>query len=161
LSTADALPRPQGATQDDPVLECLSFLARRYDRPSSPVVLSAGLALSDAGRLPFHQIESALEHVGLRAETIRRPMLARWRPSATPAVLELKDDHAIVLLEVKAKQGLIHDPRREDDYWTDLSKLEERYTGSAVLIEQDPTRDRENERPWAKAARDHWFWSEV
>ena len=161
MSTAEAFPQPVAATQDDPVLECLSFLARRHDRPSSPVVLSAGLALTDTGKLPFHQIEAALEHVGLRAETIRRPFLRRWRPSSTPAVLELKDDHAVVLLEVKDKQGLIWDPRRPDEYWTDLARLEESYKGSAVLIEADPTRARENERPWAKAARTHWFWSEV
>ncbi len=161
MSTVDASPQPDAATQEDPVLECLSFLARRYDRPSSPVVLSAGLALTDTGKLPFHQIEAALEHVGLRAEAIRRPTLRRWRPTSTPAVLELKDDHAVILLEVKAKQGLIHDPRREDDYWTDLARLDEVYDGSAVVIEPDPTRDRENERPWAKAARDHWFWSEI
>jgi ATP-binding cassette subfamily C protein LapB len=161
LSTAETLTQPIAATQDDPVLECLSFLARRYERPSSPVVLSAGLALTDTGRLPFHQIEAALEHVGMRAETIRRPMLQRWRPSSTPAVLELKDGHAVVLLEVRAKQGLIHDPRRTDDYWIDLARLEPDYKGAAVLIEPDPTRDRENERPWAKAARTHWFWSEI
>ena len=104
MSTAEAFPQPSAA-QDDPVLECLSFLARRYDRPSSPVVLSAGLALTDTGRLPFHQIEAALEHVGLRTEAIRRPFLRRWRPSATPAVLQLSDDHAVVLLDVKDKQG--------------------------------------------------------
>ncbi|HEX5775216.1 MAG TPA: type I secretion system permease/ATPase [Caulobacteraceae bacterium] len=161
MSTAEAFPQPDAATQDDPVLECLSFLARRHDRPSSPVVLSAGLALTDTGKLPFHQIEAALEHVGLRAETIRRPFLRRWRPSSTPAILELKDDHAVVLLAVKDKQGLIWDPRRPDEYWADLARLEETYKGSAVLIEADPTRDRENERPWAKAARTHWFWSEV
>ena len=52
----------------DPVLDCLAFLARRADRPSSPVLLRAGLALSDTGTLPFHQIEPALEQVGMRGE---------------------------------------------------------------------------------------------
>lgn len=160
MSTAEAFPQPVAA-QDDPVLECLSFLARRFDRPSSPVVLSAGLALTDTGRLPFHQIEAALEHIGLRAEAFRRPGLRRWRPSATPAVLSMKDDHAVVLIEVKAKQGLVWDPRREGEYWTDLAKLELDYRGAAVFIESDPTRERENERPWEKAARTHWFWSEI
>jgi len=45
----------------DPVLECLTFLAREADRPSSPVLLRAGLALADDGTLPFHQIDPALE----------------------------------------------------------------------------------------------------
>lgn len=160
MSTAEAFPQPQAAL-DDPVLECLSFLARRFDRPSSAVVLSAGVALTDAGKLPFHQVEAALEHVGLRAEAFRRPTLRRWRPSTTPSVLSMKNDHAVVLLDVKDKQGLVWDPRRDGEYWTDLAKLENDYNGAAVFIESDPTRDRQNERPWEKAARTHWFWSEV
>ena len=160
MSTAEALPQLHAAPQDDPVLECLTFLARRYDRPSSPVVMSAGLALSDTGKLPFHQIEAALEHVGIRTEVVRRP-LRRWKASDTPAILDLEDGHAVVMLEVKAGQGLIHDPRRTDEVWIDLLRLEETYKGTAVVVEPDPTRDRESERPWIKAARAHWFWSEI
>jgi len=160
LSTAEALPQLHAAPQDDPVLECLTFLARRYDRPSSPVVLSAGLALTDTGKLPFHQIEAALEHVGIRTEVVRRP-LRRWKAFNTPAILDMEDGHAVVLLDVKAEQGLVHDPRRTDDVWIDLLTLEATYKGTAVIVEPDPTRDRENERPWAKAARAHWFWSEI
>jgi len=160
LSTADALPQLHAAPQDDPVLECLTFLARRYDRPSSPVVISAGLALTDTGKLPFHQIEAALEHVGIRTEVVRRP-LRRWKAFDCPAILDMEDGHAVVLLEVKAGQGLVHDPRRTDDVWIDLLTLETTYKGTAVIVEPDPTRDRENERPWAKAARAHWFWSEI
>ena len=48
------------AREIDPVLDCLAFIARRSDRPSSPVLLRAGLALSPDGRLPFHQVEPAV-----------------------------------------------------------------------------------------------------
>ena len=58
----------------DPVLECLAFLARQADRPSSPVLLRAGLALSPEGRLSFHQIASALEQVGLRSDPVVRAL---------------------------------------------------------------------------------------
>ena len=30
-----------------------------------------------------------------------------------------------------------------------------------MVVEADPSRERLNERPWDKAARTHWFWSEV
>lgn len=161
MSAAEAFPQPPHvAAQDDPVLTCLTFLAKRFDRPSSPVVLTAGLALSDTGKLPFHQIEAALEHIGIRTDVVRRP-LRRWKAADTPAILELADDHAAVMLEVKGGQGLIHDPRRDSDVWIDLLKLEETYKGTAVIVDADPTRDRENERPWVKAARAHWFWSEI
>ena len=90
----------------DPVLDCLAFLARQADRPSSPVLLRAGLALSDTGTLPFHQIEPALDQVGMRGEPIVR-RLKGWPLQKLPAILELEDDRAAVLLETRAGDGLV------------------------------------------------------
>jgi hypothetical protein len=45
--------------------------------------------------------------------------------------------------------------------WVPVSDLEALFTGHAIAVEPDPTRERENERPWDKARRTHWFWSEV
>src|SRR4029434_5313626 len=38
--------------------------------------------------------------------------------------------------------------------------LEAAFTGHAVAVEPDPTAERAGERPWDKARRTHWFWSE-
>ena len=144
----------------DPVLDCLAFVARQADRPSSPVLLRAGLALSADGRLPFHQTEPALEQVGMRAETIAR-RLKGWPSAKCPAILELEDGRAAVLLDVRDNDGLIYAPGLAEPMWTKLVELEPAYTGRAVIVETDPTRERENERPWDEAKRRHWFWSEV
>ena len=90
----------------DPVLDCLTYLAREADRPSSPVLLRAGLALSEQGTLPFHQIEPALEQVGMRTEAITRK-LKGWPARKCPAVLELSDERAAVLLETRGAEGLL------------------------------------------------------
>src|SRR3982751_6858033 len=93
----------------DPVLESLTYLAREADRPSSPVLLRAGLALADDGTLPFHQIEPALDQVGMRAEPVTRRL--RGCPSGkTPAILELADNRAAVLLEMREGDALIYAP---------------------------------------------------
>jgi ATP-binding cassette subfamily C protein LapB len=42
----------QPSREIDPVLDCLTYLARTSDRPSSPVLLRAGLAVSEQGTLP-------------------------------------------------------------------------------------------------------------
>ena len=144
----------------DPVLDCLAFLARRSDRPSSPVLLRAGLALSDKGTLPFHQVEPALDQVGMRGDPMVR-RLKGWPVQRLPAILELKDDRAAVLLEVKGGDGLVYAPGLADAMWVKLDDLQSAYTGNAVAVEADPTREREGERPWDKAKRSHWFWSEV
>lgn len=144
----------------DPVLDCLTYLAREADRPSSPVLLRAGLALADDGTLPFHQIEPALEQVGMRAEPIARRLKA-WPARKCPAVLELSDNRAAVLLETRDSDALIYAPGLAEPTWIKLEELEPAYTGRAIVVETDPTREREGERPWDKAKRSHWFWSEV
>jgi ATP-binding cassette, subfamily C, bacterial LapB len=143
----------------DPVLQCLTFLARRYDRPSSPVVLAAGLALSENGTLPFHQIESGLDHVGIRATPVRRT-LPKLLTRELPAIVELSDERAAVVLERNGGQILIYDPEQAEPFWAPPSRLVG-YTGQAVLVEADPSREREGERPFDKAVRRHWFWSEI
>jgi ATP-binding cassette subfamily C protein LapB len=148
------------AREIDPVLDCLAFIARRSDRPSSPVLLRAGLALSADGRLPFHQVEPALEQVGMRADPIVR-RLATWPASKCPAILELEDGLAAVLLEVRDREGLIYAPGVAEPMWVRLDEIAPTFTGRAVVVEADPTRERENERPWDEAKRRHWFWSEI
>jgi ATP-binding cassette subfamily C protein LapB len=144
----------------DPVLDCLAFIARQADRPSSPVLLRAGLALSQDGRLPFHQIEPALEQVGMRADPVAR-RLKGWPSGKCPAILELEDDRAAVLLDVRDRDGLIYAPGLAEPIWVKLAEMEPAYTGRAVVVETDPTRERESERPWDEAKRRHWFWSEI
>jgi ATP-binding cassette subfamily C protein LapB len=144
----------------DPVLECLTYLARQADRPSSPVLLRAGLAVSADGKLPFHQIEPALEQIGMRAEPVAR-RLRGWPATKCPAVLELEDERAAVLLDTRDRDGLIYAPGVAEPMWVKLEEIEPAYTGRAIVVETDPTRERENERPWDEAKRNHWFWSEV
>ena len=78
-----------------------------------------------------------------------------------PAVLEFTDDRASVLLEVRSGDGLIYAPGIAEPMWVSLDELDKAFTGRAVFVESDPTLERESERPWDKAKRSHWFWSEV
>ena len=144
----------------DPVLDCLAYIARQADRPSSPVLLRAGVALSSDGRLPFHQVEAALEHVGMRGEAIAR-RLKGWPSAKCPAILELEDDRAAVLLDRRDADGLVYAPGVAEPMWVKLEEIEPAYTGRAIVVEPDPTRERANERPWDEAKRKHWFWSEI
>ena len=92
------------------------------------------------------------------------PMVRRlkgWPVQRLPAILELSDDRAAVLLEVKSGEGLVHAPGLAEPVWVKLDDLQTAFTGKAVAVEADPTRERANERPWDKAKRTHWFWSEV
>ena len=145
----------------DPVLDCLAFLARRADRPSSPVLLRAGLALSETGSLPFHQVEPALDQVGMRGEPVSRRRLAGWRLQQLPAIIELTEGRAAVLLEMNSGDALVYAPGTAEPMWVPIADLEPAFTGQAIAVEADPTQERAGERPWDKVRRTHWFWSEV
>ena len=150
----------QPSREIDPVLECLTYLAREADRPSSPVLLRAGLALSEHGTLPFHQVEPALDQVGMRGDPLTRK-LKGWPSRKLPAILELEDDRAAVLLDMRDGDALIYAPGVAEPIWAPLAEIEAVFTGRAVVVEADPSKEREGERPWDKAKRTHWFWSEV
>ncbi|GAA4029617.1 type I secretion system permease/ATPase [Sphingomonas rosea] len=144
----------------DPVLDCLAYLARAADRPSSPVLLRAGLALNSQGLLPFHQVEPALEQVGMRGHPLTRN-LKGWPTARLPAILELEDDRALVLNELNGREALVYVPGAAEPIWVEASEIEPLFTGRAVHVEADPTQERAGERPWDRAKRVHWFWSEV
>lgn len=145
----------------DTVLDCIGYLAREADRPSAPVLICAGLALTPDGQLPFHQIEPALDQIGMRAEPVSRRRLRSWPVRKCPAILELSDGRAVVLLDVKDSDGLVYAPGMAGPTWVALETLEPAYAGRGVVVESDPAKERESERPWEKARRNHWFWSEV
>jgi ATP-binding cassette subfamily C protein LapB len=124
-------------------------------------LLRAGLALSATGTLPFHQVEPALEQAGMRGEPVSRRRLSGWRLQQLPAIVELTEDRAIVLLEMKAGEALIYSPGTAEPLWVPAGEIEPAFTGNAVAVEPDPTKERAGERPWDKVRRTHWFWSEV
>lgn len=145
----------------DAVVACLASVARRFERSSSPLVIRAGLATDSQGRLPFHQISSALDNIGLRGRVVVR-RLARLKGAHLPAILSMAEGEAVILLEISGTQALVEYPHLPAaPVWEDLASLADLYAGSAVIIEPDPEQDRIEERPWARAARKHWFWSEV
>ena len=147
-------------TGPDPVLACLAFIAQRHERPSSHVVLRAGLALDDNGHLPFHQVESALDQAGLRGEPFEGK-LSKLKPRHLPAIVAMAEAGAAVLLEAKDGYLLAWRPGDAEPLWLAADQIEPDYAGRAVLVEPDPSQEREGERPWQKAARAHWFWGEV
>ena len=145
----------------DPVLECLTFLAREADRPSSPVLIKAGLALSADGTLsvpPDRAGARADRHAGRTGHPARS---RAGRRRNCPAILELRRSAPRSSSTSRGNDGLIYAPGLAEPMWVKLADLEPAYTGRAVIVESDPTRERENERPWDKATRTHWFWSEV
>src|SRR4030095_14880955 len=99
-----------------------------------------------------------------RSASVGEPMVRRlkgWPLQRLPAILELEEQRAAVLLETRAGDGLLFAPGIAEPMWVALQDIEPAYTGRAVFVEADPTRERQSERPWDVARYKHWFWSEI
>jgi ATP-binding cassette subfamily C protein LapB len=149
--------RPEGR---DDVLDCIEFVARSFDRAASPVAVKAGLALDEAGRFPFHQVETALDRFGLSSEPLTRAP-ARWKSADLPAIVRMVEGRAAVVLDANGGELKVQLPGHGEPFWADTESFARYYAGSAISVAADPTREREDERPWDRLKRTHWFWSEV
>ena len=96
----------------------------------------------------------------MRGDPVERK-LRGWPSRKLPAILELSDERAAVLLELREGDALLAGAGIAEPIWVPLHELQAVYTGRAVIVEADPTKERASERPWDKARRTHWFWSEV
>ena len=81
----------------DPLLACLAFLTRHYQRPYSASVLKAGLPLESEHITPSLFVRAATR-AGLVARIAKQP-LNKLATLTLPAVLVLKDENALVALE--------------------------------------------------------------
>jgi len=142
----------------DPLVACLRQIAERFGVPFAESML-LGLARDDAGRLPLHQAEAALEVLGLNCDAHKAHKL-RGRPEDLPAIVELSGGRVVVVHERKDGDVLVWRPETGAATWESLADLSAEYAGWMATAFGDPTAIRESEDVVPKA-RSHWFWSEV
>ena len=150
-----ALP-PQG----DELLACVARLAAIFERPFSETRMRTGLALDEDGLLPLDQLGHALDQAGLRNEVVIRT-LGGWNAHDVPAILLLDNGRSVILKDIEGGVCTVALPSGGPDVQVEAEQLASGYTDQAVIVRHNPTRDNVHERPWDRARRAHWFWSEV
>ncbi|WFL76635.1 type I secretion system permease/ATPase [Altererythrobacter arenosus] len=146
---------------NDPLIEAIGELARRYGLAFSPALLDS-LARDAKGRLPFHQASSALELSGLDFDIHDHKKLPVG-DADYPALIALSDGGAAVIHEAKDGQLLVWMPgaARPEARWIARDDLQADYAGKFLSVFGDPDALREQEAPWHKKGRHHWFWGEL
>ena len=151
---------PQLSVQPgDPLIAAIARLAERFGVPFAPTMF-AGLALDSDGRLPLHQVEPALEVLGLNSQLQRAKRLPR-RPASYPALISLEDGRVAVIHELRDGDALVWRPEIGEDQWERLATLETDYAGWFATVFGDPSAQRDAGQPWDVSSRSHWFWSEI
>lgn len=152
--------RNQDALQArDPLIQCIGELARRYGVAFSPLLFDS-LARDATGRLPFHQVEAAVELAGLdfdREDFKKLPI----RDGVYPALITMQDGGVAVVQEAREGELLLWTPGDGEAKWLARDEVQAEYAGQFLSVYGDPDSLREQEAPWHKKARHHWFWGEL
>ena len=129
-------PQPSASSPGapDPLLACLAFLTRHYQRPYSASVLKAGLPLESEHITPSLFVRAATR-AGLVARIAKQP-LNKLATLTLPAVLVLKDENALVALERRPDgKLLVMTPEAGDGVQTvDLADLKDAYAGYVIFV---------------------------
>jgi ATP-binding cassette, subfamily C, bacterial LapB len=147
------------AMPGDPLVAAIARLAERFGVPFAPAMLT-GLALDGGGRLPLHQLEPALEVLGLNCHPQQVKRLPR-RGASYPAVVSLADGGIAIVQELKDGDALTWRPGGGAEQWESLKAVEAEFAGWFAPVFGDPSALREAGQPWEQSSRAHWFWSEI
>lgn len=150
-------PASRHARPDDPLLACLLWLARRFNRPASAEALVAGLPL-ETHRLTPALFPRAAARAGMSARLVRR-RLDEIPELVLPAILLLDQGEACVLLRRGGEAGqlLVAMPEwGEGEHAVRSEDLLARYTGHAILAR--PTHRFETAGEPGPTPPHEWFW---
>ena len=134
-------------------------MAERHGVAFAPGML-VGLARTAQGRLPAHQVEAALELIGLNCEAVQVEKL-QTLPASYPAIAGLDDNRFVVIHEVREGDALVWRPETGQAQWEPLAELAGQFSGWLATVFGNPNSLREAGEPWQLQARGHWFWSEL
>jgi ATP-binding cassette subfamily C protein LapB len=147
-------------TEEDHLLSCIVWFTHHFHRPFSATALISGLPLVEHKLTPPLVIRAA-ERAGLVAKIKSQP-LRKLSASVFPALLMLKEEKAVVLLQIKGDTAEVLDP----DFDMGMSEvplisLEENYSGYMVLVKpayQFSARSSEAMTETKEIAPKNWFW---
>lgn len=147
------------AGDSDLLPACIAELAAHYGVPFSASSIAA-LARDAQGRLPFHQAEAAIENAGLNFEPFNLRRLPATEDSY-PALILLESGTPAIARQVANEDILVWRPETGEESWIPRKDLDKEFAGRFLTIFGDPDALREQDAPWHKKGRTHWFWSEL
>ncbi len=146
-------------TLDDPLLACLTVLAKLLNKPHSAESLTAGLPLVD-NKLTPKLFSRAAQRAGLSSKVVKRP-IRKIANLVLPAVLLLENSTACIVVEFnKDTARVIFAETDEGEAEVSLQELTKLYTGYAIFIKAVHNFDKRTEQSAIPRAR-HWFWGTI
>lgn len=146
----------------DPLLECLGYIAHYFNKPISAKSLIAGLPLGEDHKLNPKLFAMAVEKMNLTADVVRIK-ITELVEDDFPCVLLLDKNETYVLVgRPERNKFRIFIPGREHHELMEITtnELEKNYIGYAIRVKPIYRFDQRTEEP-IKVDQKHWFWSVV
>ncbi|GAA4896353.1 type I secretion system permease/ATPase [Ferrimonas pelagia] len=143
---------------NDPLLQCLVYIARFHGVANSPDALTAGLPLKN-GQLNMALLPKAAQSAGLSCRTTQYPLL-QIPKAVLPALMPRNDGSACIVLELdeENRQLLIVEPETDfQQIWIDIDSLSNEISGDLVIFKRLFQHDERS--PEIQDSSQHWFWS--
>ena len=147
-------------SQQDPLLDCLVFMTRHFERSLSRDALVSGLPLDD-GTLTPGLFPRAAQRAGLSARLIKRP-LHKISSIVLPAVLLLDNKQACVLLRWASRDEVVvmQPEAGSATVRVTADSLKSSYTGYALFLRPEHRFDNRTDTSFRPDGK-HWFWGTV
>jgi ATP-binding cassette subfamily C protein LapB len=145
---------------DDPLGQCLQWLAGKEGRVLTREALTQGLPLR-GGQLIPSLLPRAAERAGLKAAVMKQ----RWQrlnPQLLPCILLLKDNRACILERLEGDQVVVRRPELEmaADRLSS-QEMAETYAGVVIYCRPVVKIGETSAEQAASADSGHWFWSVI
>jgi ATP-binding cassette subfamily C protein LapB len=148
-----------GSAEKDTLILAMTRLCAHFGLPD-PSALFDTLPRDEAGLLPFHQAQAALDLAGLNNDAVPGGKLPR-RADAYPAIARMEGGIALPVLEISGSDALVFPAGASEPVWQKLAQVNGEYAGECISVIANPDRLREKDAPWHAKGRHHWFWSEL
>lgn len=151
---------PKDIDFQPPLVICLSIISRLMGKPVSSATLKSGIPQQE-GVITAASIVRAAERIGIKAKTVHRDNMRSISKLVLPCILLLRGGNACVLLDTDDLTARVVVPGHGmDEIEMPLAKLEEEYTGYAILCHRESKLDkRASELKLVKSKR--WFWGVI
>jgi len=151
---------PKDIDFQPPLVICLSIISRLLGKPVSSATLKAGIPQQE-GVITAASIVRSAERIGITAKTVYRERLRSITRLVMPCILLLRGGNACVLIDTDKDSARVVVPGHGmDEMVMPLAKIEEEYTGYAILCHRKSKLDkRASELKLLKTKR--WFWGVI
>jgi ATP-binding cassette, subfamily C, bacterial LapB len=144
----------------DPLLACLQFLARHYERPASETILTAGLPLED-GRLTADLFARAAARIGLATAATHRP-LTDYGTVDLPAIIATRGGGYFVMVANRPDGSCrIFVPETGGIASVDFTDVVSVYGGHGFTVLPHYEAVDHDGNAGGSIQRGHWFWGPV